>query len=112
MSRFMQIRLQIQAVYRPELGAHFPKLASALEELGIGVDQHRVTLYSLVRELERAVYGDARPGLGEALAKHLPSLVATRNQIDEKLSMWERHGLDELLYRMEDGFEDLERDLD
>lgn len=112
MSRFMQIRIQIQAVYRPDLRAHFPKLARVLEELRADVDPYTVSLYSLVTELERALHGDLRPGLRRVMESHLGALVQMRNAVDEKLSTWEHRGLDELLYAMEDRFQDLERDLD
>ncbi|MEJ5376182.1 MAG: hypothetical protein WHX93_06355 [bacterium] len=44
--------------------------------------------------------------------KHLPGLVELRDLIREKPARWEREGLDGLLYKLEDLFQDLEGDLD
>jgi len=112
LSRYMQIRIRIEPVYHPELGAHFPKLAKALEELGISQDQGSTTLYHLIRELERALYREIRPALRRAIERHRPKLLFLQGAVEERLAMWQREGLDELLYRIEDVFSDLERDLD
>jgi len=112
MSRYMQIRIHLEPVYHPELRAHFPKLASVLEGLGIPVDPLRTTLYDLALVLERGLYGEIRPALKAALKRHLPVLRDLRGQVEKKLASWQREGLDDLLYRIEDVFEELEKDLD
>ena len=112
MSRFMQIRIQLEPVYRPELRLHFPKLAEAIEDLGVPVDPRRTTLYHLIRELERAMNGDLRPAMRRALESHRSHLLTLQKAVEEKLAAWELDGLDELLYRIEDEFEALEKDLD
>ncbi len=112
MSRFMQIRIQIEPVYHPELRAHFPRLAKTLDELGISTDPARTTLYHLIQELERALYRDMRPALRRAIEQHRPRLLSLHEAVEERLSIWQREGLDGLLYEIEDVFTDLERDLD
>lgn len=112
MSRFMQIRIQIEPVYHPELRAHFPKLARALEELGVPSDRRQTTLYHLIRELERALYRQVRPALRGVIERHRPRLLSLQEAVEERLAAWQREGLDELLYQIEDVFADLERDLD
>ncbi len=112
LSRFMQIRIRLEPAYRPKLDAHFPRLARVLEELGVKANPQRVTLYDLVGELERASEGQARSPVCKALQKHLHGLVKLRDLIREKLARWEPEGLDGLLYKLEDLFQDLEGDLD
>jgi hypothetical protein len=112
MSRFTQIRIILKAIYKPDLRAHFPKVARALEELGIEFDAQSVTLYHLIGKLEQALYGEMRPGLRTVLERHRPQLLALHGKVEEKLAAWKLDGLDELLYRMEDAFQDLEGDLD
>ena len=113
MSKYMQIRIHLEPFYRPELKDHFPKLARALDEMGVEVDPRRKTLYHIVEDLERGLYLDVRPALKEIIRSHLSShLTPLRNAIEGKLAAWKLEGLDELLYRLEDAFEDLERDLD
>jgi hypothetical protein len=112
MSRFMQIRLQLEPVYRPELRAHYPKLARALAELGVVVDSRRTTLFHLIREMDRAVLGESRPALRRAMEVHMPQLRLLWKAVEEKLAAWRLEGLDELLYKIEDVFELLEKDLD
>jgi hypothetical protein len=111
MSRFMQIRIHLEPVYRPDLQSHFPRLSKTLEALGISAQLCCATLYHLVRELERAVYGDIDPALRRTLERHTPVLVRLRGEVEEKLAAWKLEGLDELLYRMEDAFQELEREL-
>jgi hypothetical protein len=112
MSRFMQIRIHLEPVYKPDFQAHFPKLAEVLDELGMDIDLRRVTLYQLIQELERALYGDVRPHVRDTLQLHMPALRTLQKGVEEKLSTWQREGLDPLLYQIEDAFELLERDLD
>lgn len=112
MSRFMQIRLRLEPEYRPDLNAHFPKLTKALDEIGIEKDPSSITLYDLIRELQRSLYGEMRTALKQVLEKHLAGLLSLRDAVEEKIAAWKLEGLDELLYRIEDAFEELEHDLD
>ncbi len=112
MSRYMQIRLQLEPVYRPELRVHFPRLAMALQELGVVVDSRRTTLFHLIREMERAEGAEIGPALRRVLENHMPQLRSLRKAVEEKLASWKLEGLDELLYKIEDVFELLEKDLD
>lgn len=112
MSRFMQIRIEIEPVYHPDLRAHFPKLAKTLDGLGISTDPSRTTLYHLIREMERALYGEIRPALRRAIEHYRTRLLSLQEAVDERLATWKREGLDELLYQIEDVFADLEKDLD
>lgn len=107
----MQIRLRLEAVYRPELRDHFPKLSRALEEMGIKIDPGRSTLYHIVEELERGLYSPVSPVLKDTVKAHMDRLLALRKAIEERLAAWKLEGLDELLYKLEDSFEDLEKDL-
>lgn len=111
MSRYMQIRLHLEPIYRSNLQAHFPRLAGALEELGVAADERRMTLYHLIQELERALYWEIHPALKGVLERHMPTLKMLQKEVEEKLAGWKLEGLDELLYRIEDAFQDLEEDL-
>jgi hypothetical protein len=108
----MQIRLHLEPAYKPDFQTHFPKLAEVLHELGVDVDLRGVTLYQLIRELERALHGDVRPHVRDTLQRHMPAMRTLQKGVEEKLSIWQREGLDPLLYQIEDAFDLLERDLD
>jgi hypothetical protein len=99
-------------VYKPDLEAHFPRLAKAVEELGIEAEPLTTSLYHLIWKLEQAFYGEMRPGLKKVLEQHRPKLQRLYKVVEEKLAAWKLDGLDELLYQIEDAFQDLEGDLD
>ena len=113
MSRYMQIRLNIEPAYRADLKSDFPKLAEVFEFGEIEIDPFRTTLYKLIREVRRASHwDDVHPQARRTLEKHLDVLGPLEEQVSEKLSAWKLEGLDDLLYKIEDAFEDLEKDLD
>ena len=109
----MQIRLNIEPVYHPDFKTEFPKLAEVLLSCGVDIDPSRTTLYDLIREIRKASHWeDVRPPVRRLFENHLRVLGPLENEVEEKLAAWRLEGLDALLYKIEDAFEDLEKDLD
>ena len=113
MSKHMQIDIRLISFYERGFKAHFPKLAKVLEICGYkdSVEQE-ISLYALVdvlrstsddKNLSSAVRDTIRP----FVEKLLPLKEAAR----EELLARRLNSLDQLLYTMEDDFEDLEKAL-
>ncbi|MCE5244056.1 MAG: hypothetical protein ABFD98_13320 [Syntrophobacteraceae bacterium] len=114
MSRYMEIEIRLKAIYGTGgMKAAFPGIARFLESYRY----HRVldeepSLYYLVDVLTR-LKND--PGVPEhakrPIARMEPAIMSLRNEAREALLSRRLNDLDKLLYRLEDLFEDLDREL-
>ena len=113
MSKHMQIDIRLLSFYERGFKAHFPKLAKVMETCGYrdAVEQE-ISLYALVdilpsmsdeKELSSSIKDTIRP--------FLEKLVPLKEAAREELLARRLNSLDQLLYTMEDDFEDLEKAL-
>jgi hypothetical protein len=109
----MQIDIRIVPFYEGGLANCFPNLAELLDSIGYQAGSHKeLSLYALVDRLETAgldpnVPSSIKVKLRPSLAKLIPLKEAAR----EALLARNLNELDQILYRIEDEFEDWEQSL-
>lgn len=114
MSRTMQIDVRLVPVYdRGRFDELYPGCAALLRDVGKkSLLEEAPTLYHLVEELARTARDPNVSALWKkVLQKHLQDLVRCRDEAREALLARELRQLDRLLYRLEDLFLDLDKDL-
>ncbi|ROQ90707.1 hypothetical protein [Desulfosoma caldarium] len=114
MSRTMHIDVRLLPVYdRLPFDKLYPGCAALLRDVGKkSLLEKTPTLYHLVDELVRTARDPNVSGLWKkVLQKHVPELVRCRDQAREALLARELRELDQMLYRLEDLFDDLDKDL-
>ena len=115
MSRFMQIDLKLLPLYGSGGLRHaFPNLASWLKACGRDrLLREEPPLYQLVEGLERLATDPAVPAATKAgLMRLLPRFSRVRDEAREHLLSYRLKDLDACLYRLEDLFQDLEKELE
>lgn len=114
MSRTMEIEIRLVPAYeRGGFGRLYPGCAALFRDVG---KKHLVddppTLYHLVDELARTARDPkVSKEWKKVLEKHVPALVHCRDTAREALLTRELRDLDQLLYRLEDLFQELDKDL-
>jgi hypothetical protein len=111
MSKYMQIDIRLLPFYEKAFKGHFPKLAKAMENSGYRDSADpEASLYSLVDVLRRMNLDPQVPSfVKERLRPFLEKLVALKEMAREALLARRLKDLDQVLYRIEDEFEDLEK---
>ena len=111
MSRQMQIDIRLLPFYEKGFKGHFPKLAKAMENSGyLDSGDPEPSLYDLVDVLRRMNLDPQVPSpVKKAFAPFLQKLTALKEVAREALLARKLNELDQLLYRIEDEFEDLEK---
>jgi hypothetical protein len=113
MSKYMQIDIKLLPFYEKNLKTHFPKLARLLQTLSYTEPlEKELSLYALVDTLQRILRDPKTPrDIKSKVAPCLPRLLPLRDEARELLLARRLNALDQLLYRIEDEFEDLEGSL-
>lgn len=110
----MHIEIRLIPVYdQGGFAKQYPGCSALLRDVGKKrlVDEP-LTLYHLVDELARMARDpNVSPLWKKVLDKHLPQVVGCRDKAREALLARELRDLDQLLYRLEDLFQDLDKDL-
>lgn len=111
MSKYMQIDIRLLPFYEKSFRGHFPRLASAMEQSGyLDSGEPDASLYSIVDVLSRMnIDPQVSSLLKERLRLFLKNLTALKQAAREALLARRLNDLDQVLYRIEDEFEDLER---
>jgi hypothetical protein len=113
MSKHMQIDIRLLSFYERGFKGHFPKLAGIMETCGYtdAVEQE-ISLYALVDTLRSmSDQEELSPSIRETLGAFLEKLMPLKKAAREELLARRLNSLDQLLYTMEDDFEDLEKAL-
>lgn len=110
----MQIDIRLIPVYdQGGFAKQYPGCSALFRDVGKKrlIDEP-LTLYQLVEELARTAGDPNVSGLWKkVLNRYLPRLVECRDKAREALLARELRELDQFLYRLEDLFQDLDKDL-
>jgi len=114
MSKYMQIDIRLLPFYERAFTDHFPKLAKTMENSGyFDSGGPEASLYSLVDVIRRMNLDPQVPSsVKERLRPSLEKLMALKEVAREALLARRLSELDQLLYKIEDEFEDLEKTLE
>lgn len=113
MSKHMQIDIRLISFYERGIRSHFPKLAKILETCGYEVPvEQEISLYDLVDILPELINnGDLPDSIKDTIKSFVKKLVPLKKAAREELLARRLNNLDQLLYTMEDDFEEMEKAL-
>jgi hypothetical protein len=112
MSRWQQIRVRVEGVYKKGWDKDFPNLYRALTGLDNTLLSQDPPLYDLVPYLVRlSQEKDLAPGTAQALQEHGPGIIDLHRQISEAIGGWKLGQAEKLLYELEDKFVELEKQI-
>lgn len=109
----MQIDIKLVPFYEKSFKTYFPKLAKLLQTLSYTEPLEReLSLYALVDVLQSILRDPGTPqDIKSKLAPQLQKLLPLKEEAREMLLARRLNALDQLLYRMEDEFEEMESSL-
>ena len=112
MSKYMQIRVRIESMYRHSLKDHFPNITRCFEREGVNVGGLDISLYRMIDEVEKILFKDHLDRYFKAvLERYKEGLFNLRNEVEQNMASWRLSLVDHSLYKIEDLFEEIERDL-
>jgi len=111
MSKHMQIDIRLLSFYERGFKGHFPKLAKVMETCGYkDAVEEEISLYALV-DILRSMSDEEKlsPSVRDKIRLFAEKLVPLKEAAREELLARRLNSLDQILYTMEDDFEDLEK---
>jgi len=111
MSRVMQLRVEVKACYQPDFQSVYPRLAHHLSTLQPQLAARQPSLWELAGQLDHLLYLFDSTPLRTALLPHRAKILALHKEIEKNIADRQLAAADALLYRLEDIFDEVERDL-
>ncbi len=112
MSRLMQIRVRVEAVYPKDLASEFPRLQHCLLPVDPSLTDSSPPLIELVPALVHlSQLDDLEPEVAQAIAEHGHKIVDLRSQALDAIGEWQLGKAENWLNRLEDAFTALEEAL-
>ncbi len=111
MSRVMQLAVIIKPIYQPDFPASYPHLAKHLGFLRPDLVARNPSLYELAARLDHLLYEFDGTPLRQVLLPHRTQILALHREIEQQLADRRLAQADALLYRLEDIFDEIERQL-
>ncbi len=110
MSRYMQIDIRLVPFYEKRFEKQFPHIADLLRRMSYkDLVEEEVSLYEMADAIEAiAENPDTPTALRDAVAPYAERIMGLKEAAREHLLARRLNELDQLLYRLEDGFEDME----
>jgi hypothetical protein len=112
MSKCMQIAVTVTPYYQEDFDKTFPKLARHLGYLDAGLVRSNPSLYALAGQLDQLLYAFDGTEVREVLLRHREKLLSLHKDIEANIADWHLAEADQLLYKVEDIFEEIEAELD
>jgi hypothetical protein len=111
MSKYMQLTVTVSPYYQGDLEGTYPKLARYLGHLDSSLVNRNPSLYELVGQLDQLLYRLEGTPLREVLLRHRVKLLDLHKNVQENIADWNLARADQLLYSIEDAFNEIESDL-
>ena len=112
MSKYMQLTTKIRPYYKKGLSKAYPRIAHRLHFLGAAWVEKGPSLFEIVGTLDRVLYQlEGDPAFREILLQHKSTLHKLYKDIEEQIADWHLARADKLLYKIEDIFDEIEREL-
>jgi len=112
MSKYMQMKIQIQPYYSKNLAEAYPSMAKRLSRADEAWVESGPSLFHIVGKLDSLLYkreGDTP--FREILLSQKKSLQTLYETVEENVADWKLAKADAALYKMEDIFDEIEREL-
>ncbi|MBM4285980.1 MAG: hypothetical protein FJ128_12155 [Deltaproteobacteria bacterium] len=111
MSKYMQLRITIVPYYEKDFKNTYPKLARQLRYGKSDLAEPNPSLYDLVGQLDKLLYTFDGTPLRDALFPHREVLLNLHKKIEENIAHRNLAQVDQLLYKLEDVFDNIESEL-
>jgi hypothetical protein len=112
MSKHMQLKVRIRPYYNKGLNKAYPKLAHRLSYLDEAWVERDPSLFEIIAKLDQLLYQlEGDPPFRELLLRHRSALHRLYEDIEERIADWHLAKADQLLYKIEDIFDEIEREL-
>jgi hypothetical protein len=112
MSKYMQLTVTVRPYYQGDLEGTYPNLARYLRYLDPSLANRNPSPYDLVGRLDQLLYRLEGTQLREVLLRHGEKLGDLYKTIQENIADWNLTRADQLLYSLEDTFNEIESELD
>jgi hypothetical protein len=107
----MQLTVTVRPYYSKDLEGTYPKLERHLRRLDAELVKRDPSLYELVGQLDQLLFRAEGTQLREVLLRHSEKLRNLHKSIRENIADWKLAQADQLLYSIEDIFEEIEAEL-
>ncbi|MEM5790316.1 MAG: hypothetical protein AAGU11_23595 [Syntrophobacteraceae bacterium] len=111
MSKRMQLTVSVRPYYQTDLEGTYPKLARHLGYLDPELVKGNPSLYDLAGQLDHLLYRYEGTPLRGVLLTRREKLLKTHKSIREHIADWNLARADQLLYVLEDIFDQIESEL-
>ncbi|MBW1675097.1 MAG: hypothetical protein JRJ79_00490 [Deltaproteobacteria bacterium] len=112
MSKYMQLTIRIRPYYKKSFKKAYPRLAHRLSYLDEAWVEEDPSLFEIIGKLDQLLYQlEGDPPFRELLLQHRSALHRLYEDIEERIGDWQLAKADQLLYRIEDIFDDIEDEL-
>jgi hypothetical protein len=112
MSKYMQMKVAIAPYYPKGFKKAYPKLAHALSLIDEAVVEKEPGLFELVGKLDKLLYQlEGNEPVRKIILQHRQKLFDLYEEIEGDIADWQLAKADQALYKMEDTFDEIEREL-
>lgn len=111
MSKKMQLTVKVTPVYSSDLEGDYPNLARAMGMLDPKLVDASPSLYELAGQVDMLLYRYEGTDLSQVLSRHKETLKNLYTKIQDQIADRNLTRADELLYKMEDIFGEMESEL-
>ncbi len=112
MSKYMQLTVSIRPYYQKGLGETYRNLAHHLGYLDADLTKSNPSLYALVGQFDQLLYRFEGTPLRGVLFRHREKLLKIHKDIQNNIANWNLAQADQLLYQIEDIFDQMEVELE
>jgi hypothetical protein len=112
MSKYMQMKVTIVPYYQAGFKKAYPKLTHALSLVDKAITEKEPALFELVGRLDKLLYQlDGNEPVRKIILQHRQKLFDLYEDIEGDIADWQLAKADQALYKMEDAFDEIEREL-
>ena len=112
MSKYMQLTVRIRPYYKKSISKTYPRIAHRLSYLDEAWVEEDPSLFEIIGKLDKLLYQlEGDPPFREILLQHRSALHTLYEDVEECIADWHLAKADQVLYRMEDIFEEIEDEL-
>jgi hypothetical protein len=108
MSKYMQLTVRVRPYYEKDLENTYPKLARHLRRIDPNWANQDPSLYDVAARLDILLYRSEGTPFRDLLLKYRESLLNLHASIQESMADWRLAQADQLLYKLEDIFDEVE----
>ena len=112
MSKHMQLTVTVRPFYEGEMAGVYPKLIRSLGQADLRLLNKNPSLYEIAGQLDSLLYNSDGTSLRDILVRHGDKIRNTYKMIEKNIADRKLAQADQLLYALEDIFDEIESDLD